>query len=226
VSEIAVVTSVTAGYDWPRRDRFADGVDYLFYCDEQSRELVADEWQARELEPNGEHPRRVAKWPKLNPHRFAELRGYRFVVWVDGGIHIRARDFPRKILEHLGPGGIVLSPHFDGRRSIYSEAEIRPPKYADEPLDEQIAHYHAAGYPGDDGLFECGVIARDMRRPEVAELGALWQAHVDRFSYQDQVSLPFCLWRLGLVADELPRSFRDMRWVRVSAHRREEPACA
>lgn len=223
MADIAVVTAVTGAYDHPRKDRIdpGDRVDYLFYADDVSSHLVEPPWRHRPLDLAGEHPRRAAKWPKLNPHRFAELRDYRFVVWIDGGVHIRSPRFVPEIIEHL-VDGMVLSPHFDDRHDAYGEAEIRPPKYAGEPLDEQVAFYRRQGFPTDFGLFECGVLARDMQNPIVAELGALWQAQVDRFSYQDQVALPYCLWRLGYRPGVLPRSFRKMRWVKVNAHRREE----
>jgi len=39
------------------------------------------------------------------------------------------------------------SPHFDGRHCAYGEATIRPPKYANEPLDEQVAFYQSEGFP-------------------------------------------------------------------------------
>jgi hypothetical protein len=223
MNEVAVVTAVAGGYDGRRRDVFRDDVDYLFYSDEPTKARGA--WQGRVLHPlnprEASHPRRLAKGPKLNPHRYASLCEYRYVVWVDGGIHIRAAEFTDEIIAHIGRSGIVLSPHHDGRTDAYSEATIRPPKYASEPLDEQVAAYRRAGYPGNDGLYECGVMARDMTHGNVRELGQFWEGEVERFSYQDQVSLPFVLWSLGIEPDVLPKSFRHMGWVAVNGHRSE-----
>lgn len=223
--KVAVVTACAGAYDYPRKGEVFDpDVDYLFYADEASAKLAREPWQLREkllpgaLKGMRSHPRRLAKGPKLNPHRFG-LGRYDYVVWVDGGIHIRSPHFVREIISYIGESGIVLSPHHDGRTDAYGEATIRPPKYADEPLDEQVAHMREAGYPGNDGLYECGVMARDMRNPRVAELGRLWEGEVERWSYQDQVSLPYCLWALGLKPDVLPKSFRHMKWVAVNGHR-------
>jgi hypothetical protein len=221
MNDVAVVTAVAGGYDGRRRDVFRDDVDYLFYADDKSARLVREPWQRRALEGDATHPRRLAKGPKLNPHRFDELLDYRYVVWVDGGIHIRSLAFVEEIVGFIGESGIVLSPHWDGRTCAYSEATIRPPKYASEPLDEQVAAYRRAGYPGNDGLYECGVMARDMSHGNVRELGQFWEGEVERFSYQDQVSLPFVLWSLGIEPDVLPKSFRHMGWVAVNGHRSE-----
>jgi hypothetical protein len=219
VNEIAVVTAVAGAYDYPRSDIFVPDVDFLFFHDEVTE--VAPGWQPRPLPAHDGGPRRRAKLPKLDPHGITELRSYRYVIWVDGGISITSAAFVPEFLAHL-ENGMAVSPHFDGRDCAYGEAMIRPPKYANEPLDEQTAWYHERGLPLSGGLYECGVLARDMAHPAVSELGALWRAQVERWSVQDQVSLPFCLWRLGYQPGVLPHSFRNMGWVTVSAHRRED----
>jgi hypothetical protein len=219
MSNIAVVTAVAGAYDHPRRDVLLPDVDYLFFHDEET--VPAKGWDPRPLPPNDGGPRRRAKLPKLDPYSIPELRRYRYVIWVDGGISIRSGRFVREILGHL-ENGMVVSPHFDGRDCAYGEATIRPPKYAAEPLDEQVAYYRSRGFPESHGLYECGVLARDMTHPVIPELGALWRAQNERWSIQDQVSFPYCLWRLDYQPDVLPRSFRDMGWVSVSAHRRED----
>lgn len=219
MSDIAVVTAVAGDYDHPRADVLAADVDYLFFHDEVTE--PAPGWKPLLLPAHDGGARRRTKLPKLNPHALYELRAYRYVIWVDGGISITSPTFAPEILDHL-ESGMAVSPHFDGRDCAYGEAAIRPPKYASEPLDEQVAYYRKRGFPEHHGLYECGVMARDMTHPIVPELGALWAAQVERWSYQDQVSFPYCLWRLDYTPGVLPRSFRDMGWVAVSAHRRED----
>jgi hypothetical protein len=219
VNEVAVVTAVAGAYDHPRSDTFLPDVDYLFFHDELTEPTPG--WQALPLPDHDGGPRRRAKLPKLDPHALPELRRYRYVIWVDGGISIIAASFVPEILGHID-NGMAVSPHFDGRDCAYGEAMIRPPKYAAEPLDDQVAYYRSRGFPLNAGLYECGVLARDMEHPVVPELGALWRAQVERWSFQDQVSFPYCLWRLDYRPGVLPRSFRNMNWVTVSAHRRED----
>lgn len=216
MADIAVTTAITSAYDHPREDVFVDGVDYLFFTDEESVGLAGDGWEAIHLASHG-NPRRRAKPPKLDPHQFGRLLEYEYVIWIDGGIHIKSAGFVDEILSHIH-NGMVLSPHFDGRDDAYGEATIRPAKYAEEPLDEQIEFYKEEGYPGHNGLFECGVLARKMSSDSVAELGKMWLEQVADWSYQDQVSLPYCLWKLGYQPDVLPQSFRYMDWVEINAH--------
>ncbi len=218
MNETAVVTAVAGDYDHPRSDVFLPDVDYLFFHDEETS--PASGWQPRTLPLHDGGPRRRAKLPKLDPHAIPELRRYRYLIWVDGGISITSDSFVPEILGHIA-NGMAISPHYDGRDCAYGEATIRPPKYASEPLDEQVAYYHSQGFPLNAGLYECGVLARDMTHPSVPELGDLWRAQVERWSFQDQVSFPFCLWLLDYHPGVLPLSFRDTGWVSVSAHRRE-----
>ena len=69
------------------------------------------------------------------------------------------------------------------------------------------------------GLYECGVSVRDLTNPKVKELGELWHQQNLTWSYQDQVSFPYCLWKTGLEPDVLPRSFRDMSWIYLASHK-------
>lgn len=222
MANIAITTAVTNAYDHMRvNELLRDDIDYYFFTDDASEHLVPQKhWRRVRLETNG-HPRRDSKPPKLNPHQFDFLREYDYVIWVDGSITIHNFDFPNELLSHLN-NGMVLSPHFDGRKDAYGEATIRPPKYALEPFDEQCAYYRGQGFPTGYGLYECGIIARNMKSEPVELLGKLWMDQIELWSIQDQVSLPYCLWRLEYEPDVLPQSFRDYGWVNVGAHMKEE----
>ena len=217
--DIAIVTAVAGNYDHVGNHVYNEGVDYLYYTDGGSAP-VDDFWKLRELPKIPLDPRRVAKFPKLHPHYFEELRSYKYVIWIDGSMQIVKRNFVEEILSYMNTG-LVISPHFDGRDCGYGEATIRPPKYASEPLDEQVAYYYSQRFPEHFGLYEAGVQARDMRSSEVSNLGETWLGQNLMWSYQDQVSLGYCLWKTGFVPDVLPKSFREFKWVHINAHKSE-----
>lgn len=221
MNEIAVVTASTGGYDHIRSSYVNQGVDYLYYT-EVGGIAPSCEWRHLIL-PDTRHldSRRQSKLPKLNPHALPELQGYRYVIWIDGDMEIRSPFFVEQILSNM-KNGFVIGRHFDGRDCAYGEATIRPPKYAKEPLDQQVAYYRSMGFPERAGLYECGVNARDMKNPAVREVGLMWHQQNLLWSYQDQVSLPFVFWYLGFEPDILPISFRDMGWIHLNAHTRED----
>jgi hypothetical protein len=58
-----------------------------------------------------------------------------------------------------------------------------------------------------------------MSNPKVKEIGELWHQQNLNWSYQDQVSFPYCLWKTQFEPDVLPKSWRDMGWLHISAHK-------
>ena len=217
-----ICTAVTGGYDYVVEQPFIiDGVDYLYFTDGKSAFPIGKPWQVHLLEDEHLDNRRRSKRPKLNPHSIPVLNNYKYMIWIDGDMWITNRNFVNEIFLYM-ENGFVASPHFDGRKCAYGEATIRPPKYANEPLDEQCNFYRSEGFPEQFGLYECGVSARDMSNPKVKELGELWHKQNLEWSYQDQVSFPYCLWKTEFEPDVLPQSFRNYNWVGLNIHTRED----
>ena len=222
MNDIAVVTAVTGDYDYGfiHTANHRKDVDYIYFTDGKSYPLD-DHWKVSML-PTGvtEHPCKLAKIPKINPHSIPELCNYKYVIWIDGSMQIISNLFINDILSYLD-NGLVLSPHFDGRNCGYSEATIRPPKYAVQDLDGQCDFYRSQNFPENYGLYEAGVQARDMSAPGVKEFGEIWMQQVLDWTTQDQVSCGYSLWKSGLVPDVLDKSWRDYGWIHINAHLRD-----
>ena len=216
-----VVTAVTGAYEHRASNLFIKGVDYIYFTDGNSPFPIYDPWKQIILGDENLDNRRRSKRPKLNPHSIDILNNYKYLIWIDGDMEILKEDFVPSILSFMN-NGFVISPHFDNRHCAYGESNIRPAKYANEPLDEQVEFYRSEGFPENFGLYECGVSARDMTNQDVKNLGELWHEQNLTWSYQDQVSLPYCLWKTGYKPDILPETFRSYGWVRVNAHTRED----
>lgn len=217
-----VCTAVTGAYEYRASTLFIDGVDYYYFTDGHSPFEIPKPWVEIKLGDEDLDNRRRSKRPKLNPHSILDENGnqlikHKYMIWIDGGMEILKKEFVPEILSYLS-NGFVASPHFDNRHCAYGEAQIRPAKYAKEPLDEQIGFYELDGFPKDFGLYECGISARNMYNDQVKKLGELWHEQNLTWSYQDQVSFPYCLWKIGFVPDKLPKNFREYQWVRVNAH--------
>lgn len=216
-----ICTAVCGAYEHSISPALVDGVDYIYFTDGKSNFPIIKPW--KEIVLGDEHldNRRRSKRPKLNPHSVPELMGYKYMVWIDGSMTITNPNFVSEIMEYM-VNGYVASPHFDNRHCAYGEATIRPQKYANEPLDAQVEFYRSQGFPEQYGLYECGLSARDMSNFKVRELGELWHEQNINWSYQDQVSFPYCLWKINFQPDVLSKSFRDYNWVVVNAHKRED----
>lgn len=166
------------------------------------------------------HPRMVAKYFRTMGHAVfrmlscmnynAGLHDYHHLIWVDGSVRITSPDFAAFMIGAIGRHGLAMLKH-PTRRCIYEEASASAGlrKYRHQPVLEQAAHYRREGYPENNGLMATTVIARDMRRRDLdAAFEAWWEENL-RWSYQDQISLPYVLWKHGLSYDAIDMKLSD-----------------
>jgi hypothetical protein len=204
----AIYTAIFGNYDrlsdFPKTGENAD-VDRICFSDDPA--LAHPQWEVRVVSPPFHHPRLAAKYYKALPHRV--LPEYDETVWVDASFRVRSESFVREVFGYLGQAHIALFLHPE-RGCIYDEAEFckKMPKYVDQRVLEQVAHYRAQGFPAGAGLFAGGVIARTTHDPEIRRLNELWLEENVRWTYQDQLSLPYLLWSLGIE----PAVFRQYLW--------------
>ena len=223
----AIITAVTGNYDNPTYQPRIDDVDFIYFTDGKNQKDIPKPWNVAQLPEKDVDldDRRRSKRPKLNPHSMPELLQYKYVVWIDGEIVIRNTEFLEKSFSYM-KNGWVVSPHPDsvvenGRNCAYGEATIRPIKYKDEPLDEQCSFYRSEGFPENYGLYACGFSVRDMSVEKVKDTGELWHQQNITWSYQDQVSFPYCLWKTGFIPDKLPFTLYDNEWFSLNLHNKE-----
>ena len=205
-----IYTAIVGGYNPLQPHPEIDGIEWVAFTD---WDTPADSnWQIRRIRPNTS-PRLFAKKYKLLPHLY--LPEFPKTIWIDGTVRV---DSP-SILEALSctHDGIAMFRH-PQRHDIFSEAEVSMvmPKYMEEPIWEQVDSYRAAGIPP-HGLWAATVIAREDN-DQVRELGEMWLDQIQRWSIQDQISLPYCLWRLGIEPGAFPASLYDNPWLTVTGH--------
>ena len=215
---VIVYTAIFGGYDQLKPQPEIPGVDYVCFTDEPT--LDAPPWNVVVERPLHDHPRMSAKHHKLFPHRV--LPKNPLTVWIDGSVRIKRRDFPEAFLSHLNESGMALLPHPD-RDNIFDEAalSVKMRKYFDQPIAEQVAHYRARGYEGKNGLWACTVMARDSRNARLRRLHGRWMRENVRWSYQDQISLPYLLWKMRIEPGVFPYNLWDNEWFDWHDHTSE-----
>jgi hypothetical protein len=196
-----VYTALFGGYDELPAQPRVPGVPFVCFTDD--RRLRAAGWDIRVRRPRHPHPRMAAKWYKLLAHR--ALPGVRHAIWIDACVRLCAPRSVDRLLAALGPSGLALCRHPD-RDNIYDEAEasLTLAKYDGLPIREQVEAYGREGLPDSHGLWAGTVLVRDLSRPEIRRLGRWWMRENLRWTYQDQLSLPYVLWRLDIAPDPLP----------------------
>jgi hypothetical protein len=189
-----VYTCVYGDYD-DLKDQPDIGADYICFTDNPN--LKSDVWEVR-YEPIYQHlhPRLRAKFYKLIcPFDTLSL-------FIDGSIEITDPKIIDKLSEYLDNGWATYI-HPSNRDCIEKELEASLPmeKYHGHPLTEQVEYYFSQGFPKHYGLWACGVMLRDGK---FSDFGSKWMLENLAWSYQDQLSLPYLLWREGFRIDTIP----------------------
>lgn len=142
------------------------------------------------------HNRMKAKYFRMLSHTIKELKQYEIIVWVDASLQVIDPDFIRHITIFLDDYKIKFYNHHV-RDCIYEEAIISSTyfkKYAAEPIEQQIKSYKEEGYPQKNGLIETGCFARIINNDTNKLMEDWWLENI-KYSYQDQISLPYVLWK-------------------------------
>ncbi len=175
----------------------ACGYDCICYSDSAHQSRT---WKVVQTHSITSNPRKRSKEPKmLNP--LAE--DYDVTIWIDSTITLtNTRRFVAECLASLEGCEIVLFKHPE-RDGIVEEASVSEmmPKYAGQKIVEQAMGYAREGMPLGT-LYAGGVIARSA---PLLDFGVAWLGEMSK-SLQDQVSLPYALWKHGIVPGVIPGS--------------------
>ncbi len=215
MSRVAVITAIYDQYDTlkPPLPQRGVEVDWVLVTDQPPADALG--WRVVH-EPRPEmHPNRAAKAPKYEPWRYTDADAS---IWVDASFRIVSERFAAEALAYAEPIAQFRHPWRD---CLYEEAAVSAglSKYRGEPITAQADHYRHRGHPASWGLWASGVIARH-HTPDVMLLGRHWAAQTRAWSFQDQISQPYCLRITGLRPALLPGFHIDTPWLRYEASRR------
>lgn len=146
----------------------------------------------------------------LNPLAF----DYDVTIWIDSTITLTdARRFVAECLSSLEGKEIALFRHPE-RTGIVEEASVSEamPKYRGQRIVEQAMGYVREGMPLGT-LYAGGVVARSA---PLIDFGTTWIGEM-RLSLQDQISLPYALWKHGITPGIIPGSvygseYHSFKW--------------
>jgi hypothetical protein len=180
-----------------------DTAGYLFYAF-TDRPAVSGTWTCV-MEVEAVNARLEAKWFKMHPRKLpTPLEPDDVTIWLDASITLLdTRKFVETCVGAVEDAPIAFFRHPE-RDNIVDEAAVSAclPKYADQKIDDQVAAYLEEGLPDGHGLWAGSVIVRRFGLTDRIDL-AWWHENVTR-TIQDQISLPYVLWRLGVTPGTIP----------------------
>lgn len=209
---MAVITAIYDSYDTlkPVRPQSLPDVDWVLVTDSPRLAVPELGWRVvHEPCPEGLHPNRAAKRPKMRPWEYTDAPAS---VWLDASFRVVSNSFAADMLALADPIAQFTHPWRD---CAYTEAAASAgiPKYAGEDFHSQTSQYRMYQHPEHWGLWATGVIARQHDDPQVRFLGEEWSKMITEGTFQDQVSQPVALRLSGLRPAPLQGTHLANRWV-------------
>lgn len=177
---------------------------------------------------NNTNPFNLGKFFKTQFYRLPALReaGCNVVIWFDGSIQLHNETFMTQMESRAERGQNFVTYEHDYRRKglIKNEAAAsNVPKYSSsyrfgapqppQPVLEQYDHYLATGFTekwfGDGfrneyGMYVTCMVMFDLRQPITKKFLDCWWEEIVKWTTQDQISFPYCAWKLGVIVHALP----------------------
>lgn len=188
--KIAVYTAIFGSYN-PLRTVPNQTMDADYICFSDNAEMKCEGWKTivTKYPRQDFHPRLRAKYFKVLPHYIEELQQYDVLIYIDGSIEIRDKDFIKWCIENLGGNDMCLFKH-PQRDCIFEEfvASDECRKYDHEDKVEQRRDYRMK-YPEHGGLYACGVCVLRITPCTIRVMNDWWH-EILKYTIQDQVSFP------------------------------------
>ena len=201
--KIIIYTCIVGGYDALKEPLLLfDNVEYICFTEDAASIKKAEnsKWSIRQIPETilKKYDRTLSnRYIKMHPKELFPEADY--TVYVDGNIGIQSF-LGTYLLQTKAKTGIAIFSHSQ-RQCAYVEAKvcISRRKGSREAIERQMQDYEKAGFPKNYGLYECTILAVDLRNTRSTELmEKWWQEFVRSKSRRDQLSLPYVMWKSGM----------------------------
>ncbi|HVE28300.1 MAG TPA: glycosyltransferase domain-containing protein [Sporichthya sp.] len=223
---ITVVTAAYGGYDFTQPAPVHPEIASMVVTDSRDvGEARLDAgWQEMCIQPVPHvHPRLAAKVPKCKPWDFW-LSPTETVVWIDAAARITNVDRFVEAVKSVPMTQAMGQFKHPDRDDVMDEAVVSETmhKYRDQEVLSQARTYLWNGLPRHWGLWATGMIVYHPAAYDHEAFGNAWLAEQLSWTYQDQISEPYLLWRAGYRPFELPGHLRTNDYVAWMSHTRDD----
>jgi hypothetical protein len=141
-----------------------------------------------------------AKFYKIQANKLDILNKYKYIIWLDSSIEINNNNFVIDILNLLqnNKNNFYIFEHYI-RNTIREEYEISKTiaKYDNQEMYEQINNYYNKNYI-DNKLYEAGFFIY-KNTTNISKMLNDWWFEIIKYSYQDQLSLPYVIQKNNII---------------------------
>lgn len=200
MKQYVVFTVMVGSYGNIYQPKYIDErFDYVLFSNDY-KELSIGVWKIcpfpipEEIKPNDN--KRISRYPKCHPEIL--LADYKASLYVDANVQIVDKWVYDRIIEldenKVDYAGVKLQ--LSGRDCIYRHAfDICVRSIAhDYEVIQQMHQLRSEGFPEHYGLNENNVIFR-RHNENIKAIDSLWWEQIVKYSFRDQFSLMYCLWK-------------------------------
>lgn len=220
----AVYTCIAGNYDdVTEPEVVSEKFDYYLISDSKPNNLKVFQWiDIHKIVPDGlTDNRKRNRYCKINVNRI--LKNYKYSIYIDGNVKI-VDDVSHYISDtYLKKSGFASHKHaYDNCLYVEAIRVIAAKVENEEIIRQQVIRYRKEGMPRDYGQLHNAVLVRENNNPLCMKLMEDWWKEVAEYSYRDQISLMYCIWKNKLTIDDIgilgPNMRKNSDFVWVSRH--------
>lgn len=237
VMRAVVYTAVFGGYDALKQPAQQDETCEFICFTDAPISSRPNSWRIIHIKTDPRlSPRMQAKQFKLLSHRifpggrlawryapFTRRHSADLSIWIDASVQIKSAGFVRDLRAGLGARDWAMFVHPD-RDCLYEEARVSAAmvKYRGLPVIQQVEAYRSI-VPQHGGLYACTtIVRREPARELIRNANELWWQENLKWTYQDQLSLPYVLRKVvECEPASIPGHLRSNGWFDIIPHNAE-----
>ena len=136
---------------------------------------------------------------KINPHLF--FKEYDLSIYVDLDFKIIG-DLNDFVFNAINPIDNIYILHHQYKRNVSIEFDManKNPKPDSKTLLRRLRfkYYNKENFPDDLGFIDSGIIMRNHNKPDCIALMNKWWQQVFSYSYRDNLSFNYAMWKTGI----------------------------
>ena len=208
IKEIAVITANIGNYDKEiSQIDFIENNDYFdWYYFTDNLEIKSSDWKIitsdyTEINKvNIDYYANInmmkAKYYKINMFQINILSKYKYIIWIDSSVKLCNKNFINDIIKIITENkNILYNFEHKNKKNLVDEYKesIEHKKYHSQNLKLQIDNYYGEGFK-DKIVYECGIfiVKNDILSKKILKE---WWEEIIKYSFQDQLSYPYVLWK-------------------------------
>ncbi len=215
MKDICVYTCITGNYDNLNEIKNPEkNIDY--FCFTNNPNLTSKTWKVIQIQDNTLDNIRLARKIKILGHD--RIKNYKIAVWTDADI-IWQKSISDFVETYLRDAPFAIFKHH-ARNSIYDEsiACLKMAKDSKISILKTLDFYQSENFPDNIGLCESTVFIKNQADPKVIQTMQLWFNMVKNFSYRDQLSFNYAVWKTNLKINYIPLNVWDNSWFYAVKH--------